>query len=39
LDDVILDFTATYVEIEGEIERRGGMLVFKIDTDTIRLAQ
>ncbi|MDA8585308.1 hypothetical protein N9L47_03460 [Rhodobacteraceae bacterium] len=39
LGDEILDFTATYVEIEGEIERRGGMLVFKIDTDTIRLAK
>lgn len=39
LDDVILDFTATYVEIEGAIERRNGLLVFKIDPDTIRLAQ
>lgn len=39
LGDEILDFTATYVEIEGEVERRGTLLVFKIDTDTIRLAQ
>ena len=39
LGDEILDFTATYVEIEGDIERRGNMLVFKIDTDTLRLAQ
>ncbi len=39
LGDEILDFTATYVEIEGDVERRGNMLVFKIDTDTIRLAR
>jgi hypothetical protein len=35
----ILDFTATYVEIEGDVERRGDMLVFKISPETIRLAQ
>jgi hypothetical protein len=34
----ILDYTATFVEVEGDIERRGGMLVFKIAPDTIRLA-
>lgn len=35
----ILDFTATYVEIEGDIERRDGILVFKISPETIRLAE
>ena len=35
----ILDYTATYVEIEGDVERRGDMLVFKISPETIRLAQ
>ncbi len=37
--DKILDYTATYVEIEGDVERRGDMLVFKISPETIRLAQ
>jgi hypothetical protein len=37
--DQILDFTATYVEIEGDVERRGDMLIFKISPETIRLAQ
>lgn len=37
--DKILDFTATYVEIEGDVERRGDMLVFKISPETIRLAR
>lgn len=31
----ILQHTATYVEIEGDIERRGNMLVFKISSETI----
>ncbi len=35
----ILKFTATYVEIEGEVERRGELLIFKISPETIRLAQ
>lgn len=35
----ILGFTATYVEIEGEIERRGDLLIFRISPETIRLAQ
>ncbi len=35
----ILDFTATYVEVEGEIERRGDLLVFRIEPQSIRLAQ
>lgn len=37
--DKILDYTATFVEIEGDIERRGGMLIFKISPETIRLVQ
>lgn len=37
--DQILDFTATFVEVEGDVERRGNMLVFKISPETIRLAQ
>ena len=35
----ILDFTATFVEVEGDVERRGDMLVFKISPETLRLAQ
>lgn len=35
----ILKFTATYVETEGEIERHGDMLIFKISPEIIRLAQ
>jgi hypothetical protein len=35
----ILKFTATYVEIEGEIERHGDLLIFKISPESIRLAQ
>lgn len=35
----ILKFTATYVEIEGDIERRGDMLIFKISPESIRLAR
>lgn len=31
----ILQHTATYVEIEGDIERRGNLLVFKISPETI----
>ena len=37
--DQILDFTAIYVEIEGDVERRGDLFVFKISPETIRLAQ
>lgn len=37
--DKILDFTATYVEIEGDVERRGDMLIFKISPETIRLVR
>lgn len=35
----ILDHTATLVEIEGAVERRGGLLVFRIDPESIRLAR
>ena len=35
----ILDHTATLVEIEGAVERRGALLVFRIDPETIRLAR
>ncbi|MGB7242086.1 MAG: hypothetical protein WBC93_08385 [Sulfitobacter sp.] len=34
----ILNFTATYVEIEGVVERHGDLLVFNIDPKTIRHA-
>ena len=37
--DKILDHTATLVEIEGAVERRGALLVFRIDPETIRLAR
>lgn len=33
----ILQHTATYVEIEGDIERRGNLLVFKISPETIKV--
>lgn len=33
----ILDYTATFVEVEGDVERRGNILVFKISPETIRL--
>lgn len=36
--DQVLDYTATFVEIEGDVERRGDMLVFRITPETIRLA-
>ena len=37
--DEVLDHTATLVEIEGEVERRGALLVFRIDPESIRLAR
>jgi hypothetical protein len=37
--DALLDHTATLVEVEGRVERRGGLLVFKIDPETLRLAR
>lgn len=36
LPDSVLDHTAELVEIEGDVERRGDMLVFRIDPDSIR---
>ena len=35
----LLDFTAIFVEVEGEVERHGSMLVFKIAPETIKVAQ
>ena len=35
----MLDHVATLVEIEGEVERVGSALVFKIDPNTITLVQ
>jgi hypothetical protein len=34
-----LAHTALLVEIEGEVERRGGLLVFRIDPESIRRAR
>lgn len=33
----ILQYTATYVEVEGDIERRGDLLIFKITPQSIRV--
>ncbi|MFK7874646.1 MAG: hypothetical protein AB8B71_02535 [Paracoccaceae bacterium] len=35
----LLDYTAIFVEIEGDVERHGGMLVFKIAPETIKVVQ
>jgi hypothetical protein len=35
----VLDHTATLVDVEGEVERRGGLLVFRIDAPTLRTAR
>ncbi|MGJ8628750.1 MAG: hypothetical protein ACSHXB_17445 [Sulfitobacter sp.] len=35
----LLEYTAIYVEIEGDVERHGSMLVFKISPETIKVAQ
>lgn len=35
----LLDFTAIFVEVEGEVERHGSLLVFKIAPETIKVAQ
>ena len=37
--DAILHHVATLVEVEGEVERRGSMLVFRIAPGTLRLAR
>ena len=36
---MLLDYTAIFVEVEGDVERHGAMLVFKIAPETIRIAQ
>jgi hypothetical protein len=33
----VLDYTAIFVEVEGDVERHGGMLVFKIAPETIKV--
>jgi hypothetical protein len=37
MPDVLLDQVATYVEIEGEVERRGSLLVLKADPETLKV--
>ena len=37
--DQVLAHTATLVEIDGDVERRGGLLVFRIDPASIRLVR
>ncbi len=37
VDASVLDYTALLVEVEGEIERRGEMLVLRIDPATLRM--
>jgi len=36
LDDRMRDFTAVPVELEGWVEKRGGVLVFKVDLDNAK---
>ena len=35
----VLDVTALLIDVEGQIERHGSMLVFKIDPETIKVLQ
>ena len=35
----LLDYTAIFVEVEGDVERHGSMLVFKIAPETLKVAQ
>ncbi|MBX2804418.1 MAG: hypothetical protein KTR19_00475 [Hyphomicrobiales bacterium] len=37
LGDWFYDYTAVYISLEGNVERRGGLLVFKADPDTIEV--
>ena len=37
--DALLDYTAIFIEVEGEVERHGAMLVFKIALETIKVVQ
>lgn len=36
VDKSALDHTALLIEVEGEVERRGSLLIFKIDAETMR---
>ena len=37
LPDKYLDYVAVYVQLDGDVERRGRMLVFKVDLDSLRV--
>ena len=37
LPDKYLDYVAIYVQLEGAVERRGQMLIFKVDLDSLRV--
>ncbi len=37
ITDAVLDYTAIFVEVEGDVERHGDMLVFKIAPETIKV--
>lgn len=37
VDEAVLDYTAVLIEVEGEVERRGSLLIFKIDPATMRV--
>ena len=39
ISNEVLKYAASYVEIEGDIERRGDLLVFRISPETLKLAQ
>ncbi len=37
VDESVLDYTALLIEVEGEVERRGALLILKIDPETMRV--
>lgn len=37
LPDAYLDHVALYVALDGEVERRGDMLIFKVDLETLKV--
>lgn len=39
ITEAILEYTAIFVEAEGEVERHGDMLVFKIEPETIKVIE
>lgn len=39
ITEAVLDYTALLVEIEGEVERHGSLLVFKIAPETLRVVR